>query len=58
MGLHRPRLHKLGGASWKRTRDKARTAIREMAAELLELYANRANVTPGYGLPARHPLAA
>ncbi len=45
-----PRIHKLGGASWKRTRDKTRAAIQEMAAELLELYSRRA-VTPGYSMP-------
>ena len=45
-----PKLHKLGGGSWKRTRDKTREAIREMAAELLDLYARR-RVTTGYGFP-------
>jgi transcription-repair coupling factor (superfamily II helicase) len=45
-----PKLHKLGGVSWKRTRDKTKTAIQEMAAELLELYSRRA-VTAGYSFP-------
>ncbi len=45
-----PKLHKLGGGSWKRTRDKTREAIKEMAAELLDLYARR-KVTSGYGFP-------
>ena len=45
-----PRLHKLGGNSWQRVRDKARQAIREMAAELLELYARR-KVSAGYAFP-------
>src|SRR5205807_4087294 len=36
-----PRLHRLGGTTWQRQRDKTRTAIREMANELLDLYARR-----------------
>jgi transcription-repair coupling factor (superfamily II helicase) len=36
-----PRLHKLGGKRWAQQRDKTRSAIREMTAELLELYARR-----------------
>ena len=45
-----PRIHKLGGTSWKRTRDKTRAAIQEMAAELLDLYARR-KVARGYAFP-------
>ncbi len=36
-----PRLHRLGGTAWKKVRDRTRSGIREMAAELLELYARR-----------------
>jgi transcription-repair coupling factor (superfamily II helicase) len=36
-----PRLHRLGATTWQRQRDKARAAIREMATELLNLYARR-----------------
>src|SRR5690606_7387104 len=36
-----PRLHKLGGKRWAQQRDRTRAAIREMTAELLELYARR-----------------
>ncbi|MFW6079800.1 MAG: CarD family transcriptional regulator, partial [Gemmatimonadota bacterium] len=36
-----PRIHKIGGKSWKKTRRKTERAIREMATELLELYAAR-----------------
>ncbi|HUE96263.1 MAG TPA: transcription-repair coupling factor [Longimicrobiaceae bacterium] len=36
-----PRVHKIGGREWTRTRDKTKKAIEEMAAELLELYAAR-----------------
>jgi len=45
-----PRLHRLGGSSWQRVREKTRVAIRHMAGELLDLYARRA-VTGGYGFP-------
>ncbi len=45
-----PKLHRLGGPAWKRTRDKTRQAIRQMAAELLDLYARR-TVQAGYAFP-------
>jgi transcription-repair coupling factor (superfamily II helicase) len=45
-----PRIHRLGGSSWQRVREKTRQAIKQMAAELLDLYARRA-VTGGYAFP-------
>ena len=45
-----PKLHRLGGSAWKRQREKTHAAIRQMAAELLDLYARR-KVVPGYGFP-------
>jgi transcription-repair coupling factor (superfamily II helicase) len=45
-----PKLHRLGGAKWKRQRKKTEAAIRKMAAELLELYAKR-SIAVGYGFP-------
>ncbi|HEU4587947.1 MAG TPA: transcription-repair coupling factor [Gemmatimonadales bacterium] len=45
-----PRLHRLGGTSWQKVRDKTRAAIRNMAAELLDLYARR-SITGGYPFP-------
>ncbi len=45
-----PRLHRLGGSSWARVREKTRQAIKQMAAELLDLYARR-TVTGGYAFP-------
>ena len=45
-----PRLHRLGGSSWQRVREKTRQAIKQMAAELLDLYARR-TVTGGYAFP-------
>src|SRR5438445_656532 len=35
------RLDRLGGASWQRVKESVRAALREMAEELLELYARR-----------------
>ncbi len=45
-----PRLHRLGGSSWQRVREKTRVAIRQMAGELLDLYARR-TVTGGFAFP-------
>lgn len=45
-----PRLHRLGGSSWQRMRDRTRQAIKTMAAELLDLYARR-QVTAGFAFP-------
>ncbi len=36
-----PRVHKIGGKEWSRTRRRTQQAIDEMTAELLELYAAR-----------------
>jgi transcription-repair coupling factor (superfamily II helicase) len=36
-----PRVHKIGGKEWTRTKQKTKKAIQEMTAELLELYAAR-----------------
>ncbi|MEP7325732.1 MAG: transcription-repair coupling factor, partial [Gemmatimonadota bacterium] len=45
-----PRLHRLGGTSWQRVREKTREAIKLMATELLDLYARR-QVSAGYPFP-------
>lgn len=42
-----PKLHRLGGTSWQRVREKTREAIKLMATELLDLYARR-QVSAGY----------
>jgi len=42
-----PYLHRLGGSEWGVVREKAQKAVRDMARELLELYATR-EVTPGH----------
>jgi transcription-repair coupling factor (superfamily II helicase) len=45
-----PRLHRLGGTSWQRVRERTRQAIKQMAADLLDLYARR-RVSAGYAFP-------
>ena len=42
-GERRPRLNKLGGGEWARTKAGVRKAVAEIAAELVELYAARLN---------------
>jgi transcription-repair coupling factor (superfamily II helicase) len=49
-----PRLHRLGGTTWQRQRDKTRAAILAMAAELLDLYARRQLAT-GFSFPSDTP---
>lgn len=49
-----PRLHRLGGTSWHRQRDKARAAIRALTQELLALYARR-QLAPGFAFPPDTP---
>jgi transcription-repair coupling factor (superfamily II helicase) len=45
-----PRLHRLGGHSWQRVRERTREAIKALASELLDLYARR-QVTAGFSFP-------
>ncbi len=45
---HAP-LHRLGGDQWERVKRKAREKIRDVAAELLDLYARRA-ARPGHAV--------
>ena len=42
VGGEKPTLSKMGGSDWKNTKKKARAAVREIASELVELYAKRA----------------
>jgi transcription-repair coupling factor (superfamily II helicase) len=48
------RLDKLGGTSWQRTKDAVRASLREMAQELLRLYAAR-QVVEGVAIGADTP---
>jgi transcription-repair coupling factor (superfamily II helicase) len=36
-----PRLDRLGGSSWRKTKSRVRASVRDMAKELLKLYAER-----------------
>ena len=38
----KPKLNKLGGSEWNRTKTKVRTAVQDIAKDLVELYAARA----------------
>ncbi len=49
-----PRLNRLGEKAWLRTRKKAEKAVREMAMDLLELYAKR-QASPGFASGADTP---
>ncbi len=52
-----PTVHRLGGADWARTRKKVKRAVREMARELLQVYAAR-EALGGYGYPPDQPWQA
>ncbi|HHV16842.1 MAG TPA: transcription-repair coupling factor [Gelria sp.] len=49
-----PRLSKLGGSEWERTRKKVTESIREMAEDLLRLYATR-EASKGYAFSPDTP---
>ncbi len=49
-----PSLDRLGGLGWQKTKAKAKRAMRDMADELLRLYAERRMVT-GHAFPADTP---
>ena len=38
---HKPKLHKLGGTDWQKVKSRVKESVREMAKQLLELYASR-----------------
>ena len=51
MGGTRPTLDRLGGTSWARTKTRIKKSMRDMAEELLKLYAQRQTV-PGFAFSA------
>ena len=53
-GGAKPRLDRLGGPGWERVKRKVRASVRDMAQELLELYARRA-AARGHAFPADTP---
>ncbi|WP_243058708.1 transcription-repair coupling factor [Nocardioides sp. SR21] len=54
VGGEQPSLDRLGGADWTKRKNKARKAVREIAAELIKLYAAR-QATKGYAFGADTP---
>ncbi len=51
---HQPQLDRLGGLGWHKTKAKAKRAMRDMADELLRLYAER-KLVGGYAYTADSP---
>jgi transcription-repair coupling factor (superfamily II helicase) len=51
---HQPQLDRLGGLGWQKTKAKAKRAMRDMADELLRLYAER-QLVGGYSFAADTP---
>lgn len=49
-----PVIHKIGGSDWSRTTKRVKSAVREMAKELVELYAWR-QALDGYGYSPDSP---
>ena len=49
-----PTLNKLGGADWAKTKGRARRAVREIAAQLVQLYAARQSA-PGHAFAPDTP---
>ena len=54
VGGEQPGLSKLGGSDWANTKRKARKAVREIAGELVQLYAAR-HAAPGFAFSADSP---
>ncbi|MFT3899314.1 MAG: transcription-repair coupling factor [Gordonia sp. (in: high G+C Gram-positive bacteria)] len=54
VGGEAPSLSKLGGSDWQNTKRKARKAVREIAGELVQLYAAR-NAAPGHAFAPDTP---
>ena len=51
---HQPQLDRLGGLGWQKTKAKAKRAMRDMADELLRLYAER-KLVGGYAFASDTP---
>ncbi|HVV25263.1 MAG TPA: transcription-repair coupling factor [Pseudonocardiaceae bacterium] len=54
VGGELPTLNKLGGSDWKNTKAKAKKAVKQIAAELVQLYAAR-QAAPGHAFGADTP---
>lgn len=49
-----PKVSKLGGAEWNRVKSKVRSSVKDIADDLIKLYADR-QATPGYGFSEDTP---
>jgi transcription-repair coupling factor (superfamily II helicase) len=54
VGGESPTVHHMGGADWQKAKGKARRAVRQIAAELIQLYAARTS-SPGFAFSADTP---
>jgi transcription-repair coupling factor (superfamily II helicase) len=54
VGGELPTLNKLGGSDWKNTKARAKKAVKQIAAELVQLYAAR-QAAPGHAFGADTP---
>ncbi|MGH2728685.1 MAG: CarD family transcriptional regulator, partial [Actinomycetota bacterium] len=54
IGGELPKLHRLGGAEWNRQKSKVRKAVKDIAGELVKLYAARSQ-QPGFGFSMDQP---
>ena len=57
VGGESPTLSRLGGSDWANTKSRARSAVREIAAELVSLYAKR-QTSPGHAFSPDTPWQA
>jgi transcription-repair coupling factor (superfamily II helicase) len=57
VGGEAPSVHRLGGADWQKTKGRARKAVKEIAGELIRLYAARQS-SMGYAFGADTPWQA
>jgi len=54
VGGEAPTLHHMGGADWQKAKGKARKAVKQIAAELIQLYAARTS-SPGFAFSPDTP---
>ncbi|GAB3963314.1 hypothetical protein GCM10027615_03210 [Plantactinospora veratri] len=54
VGGEQPTLHKMGGAEWQKAKARARKAVKEIAAQLVQLYAAR-KASKGYAFAPDTP---
>jgi transcription-repair coupling factor (superfamily II helicase) len=53
-GTARPELHKMGGKTWEKTKEKVRKTVKKLAVDLLQIYAQRSEMK-GLNYPPDEP---